>query len=98
MNERVVRTEYTTDIPNILELVSSSGSAKAAAELLGLSDLSFILRENKARPAYEMAAAYILSKNVDKGKILVLRVKAGDSGVTESILTRLGIEYSEVGV
>ena len=75
------------------------GNASTAADLLGLSDLSLMLRENKARPAYEMAAAYLLKERTPppaKDKLLLVRIPADDGGVSEEVLARLGITCTEI--
>lgn len=89
------RAEYTDNIPNIRKLVDMWGAPETSLRL-GLSDIATMLREGKARPAYEMAAAYLLGQNSAKERTLLVHVSTDDEVIVMGLLDRLGVRYSEI--
>lgn len=56
---RTMNYEFTKEFPNLLRVIEIHGPSKAS-RLLGLSDVNKMVHDNKVRPAYEMAAAFLL--------------------------------------
>ena len=97
MKQKTMSYVYLQEFPNLDKLMDIYGIAEAS-RMLGLSDIRKAVGEKKVRPAYEMAAAYLLkSKQVDdKPTSLVLKMTKSQSDVVVAFLDAMKISYMDL--
>lgn len=67
--------EYVEDPVNARRFVELKGN-KVASEMLGITNLSYMIAKNKVRKTYEDLAGFVLEKEEDKVKKTVAEIKA----------------------
>lgn len=101
MTQRAIpRTEYTTEIGPIVKLNEMFGKTKASM-LLGLTDITHLIRAGKARPAYVIAAQALLDKEAalvpkqeePKPQSYIVKMSAEEQKLLIPIFEKFGIIY-----
>lgn len=94
--ERKLNTEWTNEIGPLRELADLVGAGQAAKPL-GLSDIIAMLRDSKARPAYVMAADFILARDFRKSDgLLVLKCSATQKQAIMTLVDAMGVQYVDL--
>lgn len=96
---RTSHTEYTSDIQNIRALYNKHGKTKAS-RMLGLTDITHLIRADKARPAYEIAAKAILAEETPKDdtrvRSFVVKMSPEHLKILQPLIDTLGVPYLEL--
>lgn len=96
---RTVHTEYVTEIPFIRALYDKHGRTKAS-KMLGLTDITHLIRAGRARPAYEMAAKAILAEETPKEdnrvRSFVVKMSPEHLKILQPLINTLGVPYLEL--
>ena len=93
---RKLSTEWTTEIGPLRELADLVGG-NHAAKLLGLSEITSMLRDSRARPAYVMAASHILSRDFGKADgLLVLKCTGQQKQAIMTLVNAMGIQCMDL--
>lgn len=88
---KTYNAEFIENAPFLQALHDELGNQEASASL-GLTDVSKMLREKKIRPAYEMAAQYIMGPEM-KVRSYVVKLDPENAPVILSLLDKLNIQY-----
>lgn len=90
--------EYTTEYPNLIRLVEQFGQAQAS-KMMGLSDVNKMIRDNKVRPAYEIAAGALLDKlNVKEREVIsyIIKLTPDQKKLILPLLDSLKVTYMDL--
>ncbi|QDP61566.1 MAG: hypothetical protein Tp138OMZ00d2C19078261_27 [Prokaryotic dsDNA virus sp.] len=79
------KTIYADEAPNFKRLYEMKGDAEMS-RMMGLSACAKMLRDNKVRPAYEMAAAHLLAQMEEPAKESLAIVVNGKPEAMEPVL------------
>lgn len=96
---KVVHTEYVTEIPSITALYNMFGKSRAS-KMLGLTDITHLIRAGKARPAYEIAAKAMLEAELPKEerriRSFVVKMSPEHLKILQPLIDTLGVPYMEL--
>lgn len=96
MTKRKFNTEWTENIQPLRELANLVGAIQAA-KLLCLSDISAMLRDGRARPAYVMAAQHILSRDFHKTDgLIVLKCTTTQKQTIMTLVDAMGVQHMDL--
>lgn len=95
---KTMNYEYTKEFPNLLRVIEIHGPTKSS-RLLGLSDVNKMVHDNKVRPAYEMAAAFLLRDQpipVSKSSSMVIKMNEKQRSAIVPILEALQVPFMDL--
>lgn len=96
---KVIHTEYVTEIPAITALYNTFGKTRAS-KMLGLTDITHLIRAGKARPAYEIAAKAMLETELPKEdkrvRSFIVKMTPEQMKIVQPLIDALAITYMEL--